>query len=417
MSTKNVYIHIPFCKSKCNYCSFVSYPTLELKEDYLKALISQVKAEYKGEALETLYFGGGTPSILSVNEFKNLIALFNFADNAEIIIEINPESIEETYLRGLKEVGINRISIGSQTFDDNILKTIARRHNSQQIKDVVELAKNIGFDNISLDLIYGLPKQDLAGFEYDLKTVIDLDVQHVSLYGLKIEKGCYFYENRPEQIPDLDMQADMYLKAIEVLTNAGFEHYEISNFAKMPDVILNSLTKGTAELCKASNPVCKAQDRIIERSCEQPCDPEINSGRRDAYSEASYRSKHNLNYWNNNTYYGFGCAASGYVNNLRYTNQIDLEEYIENPLKKSNEQELSQQEILEEAIFLGFRKIAGIHISEINRKFGIDFQKKYSRILQKYSDYFIKTKEGYALTIEGILISNEILSEFIAEIP
>lgn len=371
---KNAYIHIPFCKSKCNYCSFVSYPTLELKEGYLNALISQIKIEYKGESMETLYFGGGTPSILSVTEFEKLLSMFNLAKDAEITAEINPEGVDEDYLRGLKKVGINRISIGSQTLDDKILKTIGRRHNSQRIKDVVNKAKAVGFGNLSLDLIYGLPEQNLVGFEKDLKTVVDLNVQHVSLYGLKIEEGCYFYKNLPNALPDSDLQADMYLKAIEMLKNAGFEHYEISNFAK----------KG-------------------------------------------FESKHNLNYWQNNTYYGFGCSASGYIypppqpshlkegGSIRYTNESALKKYIANPTEKSSQDVLSNQEILEEAIFLGLRKMSGINIQEINDKFGIDFEQKYSKIIDQYlkTGHLIQTEKGYALSVDGILVSNEILAEFI----
>lgn len=360
---KNAYIHIPFCKSKCNYCSFVSFDKLESKRDYLNALEKQIKAEYKGENLETLYFGGGTPSVLTPEEFKDLIKLFNFEKNAEITTEINPDSVDKDYLQSLKQLGINRISIGSQTFDDKILKLIGRRHDSKQIETAVKAAKEAGFKNISLDLIYGLPSQTLEGFEADLKKVISLNVQHVSLYGLKIEEGCYFYQNPPELIlPDSDMQADMYLKAIETLKAAGFEHYEISNF-----------------------------------------------------SLPNFNSRHNLNYWKNNTYYGFGLAASGYINDKRYTNQTGLEKYIKNPFEKIFEQELTTDEVLEEAIFLGFRKLSGINVEEINQKFRIDFNKKYAKILDKYIEtkHIIKTEKGYALSIEGVLVSNEILAEFI----
>lgn len=359
---KNVYIHIPFCKSKCNYCSFVSFPSLSLKDEYLAALTSQIKAEYKDESLKTLYLGGGTPSLLAVDDIQSLLSLFNLEIAAEITVEVNPDSVDFDFLQGLKNLGVTRLSVGSQTFSDKILKKIGRRHNSEQIKMAVDLAKKAGFENISLDLIYGLPNQDLPGFESDLKTAVSLDVQHISLYGLKIEEGCNFFNNVPENMADLDLQADMYLKAIEILEEAGFEHYEISNFS-LPN----------------SN------------------------------------SRHNLNYWENNSYYGFGCAASGYLAGVRYSNCDDIDDYIKNPLLKISEQKLSYQEILEEAIFLGFRKKTGINIAEINEKFGIDFNKKYSKILEKYTEFFIKTQNGWALSIEGFLISNEILSEFIAD--
>lgn len=361
----NVYIHIPFCRDKCNYCSFVSYVDLELKDAYLEALKKQIIDEYKGENIETLYFGGGTPSILTIYEFNDLLSLFSLENNAEITVEVNPDDVTKDYLLGLKRIGINRLSIGSQTFDDDLLTLIGRKHNAEKIEFAVNTAKEAGFDNISLDFIYGLPIQTLPGFEIDLKKALSLDIQHISLYGLKIEEGCYFYRNKPDNLPSLDMQADMYIKAVDILKQNGFNHYEISNFSKQ-----------------------------------------------------GFESRHNLNYWNNNTYYGFGCAASGYINvvgqeNVRYTNETNLEKYIKNPLIKISEQDLSVQEILEEAIFLGLRKIAGINIEEINQKFGINFEQKYAKILEKYSNYFVKTTDGYALTLEGLLISNEILSEFI----
>lgn len=359
---KNVYIHIPFCKSKCNYCSFVSFDNLDLKEQYLFALEKQIQNEYKGEKLETLYFGGGTPSLLSIDEFKSLLNLFNFGNDIEITVEVNPDSIDKNYLLELRKIGVNRLSVGAQTFDDKILKLIGRRHNAKQIELAVNSAKEAGFNNINLDLIYGLPTQELKTFETDLKIAIGLNIQHVSLYGLKIEEGCYFYKSQPQNLPDIDLQADMYLKALETLKKADFNHYEVSNLSKY-----------------------------------------------------GFESRHNLNYWNNNTYYGFGCSASGYISGVRYTNETNLRKYIENPLLKISEQELTEQEILEEAIFLGFRKIAGINIEEINEKFGLDFNKKYPKILNKYSNYFIQTQNGYALTLDGILISNEILSEFIID--
>lgn len=360
---KNAYIHIPFCRGKCNYCSFISYDRLDLKERYIESLISQIKAEYKYEPLETLYFGGGTPSLLTIDEIKSIFDLFSFENNAEITAEVNPDSVDLEYLTALRKTGINRLSIGSQTFNDEILALIGRKHNAEQIKSAVHNAKQAGFENISLDFIYGLPNQSLNDFVSDLKTTIELDVEHISLYGLKIDKGCYFYANPPEcMLPDADLQADMYLKAVEMLKNAGFEHYEISNFSK-----------------------------------------------------SDFNSRHNFNYWENNTYYGFGCSASGYCNDIRYTNETDLEKYIKYPLNRISEHQVDEIEMLEESIFLGLRKLAGINIEEINKKYKIDFNKKYSKILDKYleSGHITKTSSGYALSLDGILVSNEILAEFI----
>lgn len=352
---KNAYVHIPFCKSKCKYCSFISFPKLELKEQYLDALKQEIKYYYKGEILDTIYFGGGTPSLLTPEEFKTLLNLFNFTDKTEITAELNPDGLTQDYLKSLKSIGINRISLGCQTFDDNILQIIGRRHTSKQVEEAVKYAQNAGFDNISLDFIYGLPNQTPEMFAADLKYAISLGVQHISLYGLKIDKGCYFYTHMPENIPDEDMQAEMYLKAIEILKN--FNHYEISNFGKP--------------------------------------------------------SMHNLNYWNNNNYYGFGAAAHGYTDDTRYSNAETLEEYIQNPEKHSLKHTLTKQEQLEEEIFLGFRKTDGIDISHINRKFNINFDEKYSKILKKYSNFIQKTPKGYCFNTNGILISNAILCEFL----
>lgn len=354
---KNVYVHIPFCKSKCKYCSFVSFPKLELKETYLQALETEISSRYNGEKLNTLYFGGGTPSVLTNNELNRLISFFNIDENTEVTAELNPETITKSYL---EQLNVNRLSFGCQTFDDKILKLIGRRHSAKDVENAVKFAQKAEFNNISLDFIYGLPSQTLKGFKQDLEHAVSLGVQHISLYGLKIDEDCYFYKNLPENLPDEDMQADMYLAAIETLKD--FEHYEISNFAQ----------KG-------------------------------------------FHSRHNLNYWDNNSYYGFGVAAHGYEKGIRYFNTSDLNEYINNPITHKNKHKLSEQEQLEEEIFLGFRKMSGINIEEINKKFNIDFRKKYAATVDKYISYkyLSETNTGFKLTTEGILVSNVILSEFI----
>ena len=352
---KNVYIHIPFCKQKCNYCSFISFPHIDKKIEYLTALKQEIKHFYKNENLNTLYFGGGTPSLLTPDEIESILKLFNISKNTEITIELNPETITEKYLKELYKIGINRLSIGCQTFDNNILEIIGRKHTAQQAKNIVKIAQKSGFKNISLDFIYGLPNQSIQNFENDLKEALKLNIQHISLYGLKIDEGCYFYKNIPENLPDNDTQADMYLLAIEILKDFG--QYEISNFGKA--------------------------------------------------------SKHNLNYWDNNFYYGFGVAAHGYINGIRYSNYETIDEYVKNPIKHFSEIKITKQAQLEEEIFLGLRKCNGIDVKKINSKYNIDFEFKYKNILNKYKDFFIKTSEGYALNTNGFLISNNIMSEFI----
>jgi oxygen-independent coproporphyrinogen-3 oxidase len=335
---------------------------LELKEQYLKALKLEITSKYRNEKLNTLYIGGGTPSTLTVNEIEQLLCLFDTEKDAEITIELNPETMSFEYFRGLKDIGINRVSLGCQTFNDDILKRIGRRHNSQQAIDAVAYAKDAGFKNISMDFIYGLPNQTLQDFSSDLNKAISLGVTHISLYGLKIDEGCYFYEHRPENIANDDIQADMYLNACKIMKENDFLHYEISNFAK--------------------------------KGCE---------------------SRHNLNYWYNNSYYGFGVAAHGYIEGVRYANKNELGDYIKNPLICADEHKITQREMLEEEIFLGLRKSKGLDISAINRKFGIDFKEKYSNVIDKYQ------KSGYLnfdgnicnLTESGILVSNVILVDFL----
>lgn len=350
---KSAYIHIPFCKSKCKYCSFISYAG-RVDNFYFDSLFKDITINYKGERLSTLYFGGGTPSLISPEIIAKIVSQFNLSDNCEVTFEMNPDDAKQKYLSELRKTGVNRISMGSQTFNDKVLKLIGRRHSSQDTIRAVEAAKEAGFDNISLDLIYGLP---YANIKDDLNIISNLDLQHISTYGLKIEEGSYFYNHLPQNLPDDDMQADMYLEINEFLEQRGYYRYEISNFAK----------KG-------------------------------------------YESKHNLNYWNNEEYYGFGAAAHGYVDGVRYSNFETLEEYANNPSGFNVEHRVTEQEKLEEEIFLGFRKEEGINIQKMN----IDFDKKYKSVIDKYLPRYIqKTPCGYKLTLEGVLLSNNILSEFI----
>lgn len=360
---KSAYIHIPFCRSKCHYCSFVSFSKSELKKDYLKALAKEINHFYQGEVLNTIYFGGGTPSILEPSEIENILRILNFNKSTEITIECNPDDVDYGYLRMLYDIGINRISLGCQTFNDDILKRINRRHNAGQVVNSVKIAQDAGFKNISLDFIYGLPGQTQEMFFEDLKNAVKLGVKHISLYGLKLEDGCYFASHMPENLPDDDTQADMYLGAVELLTEMGFEHYEVSNF-----------------------------------------------------SHRWFNSRHNLTYWNNDEYYGFGVAAHGYVNDTRYGNVETLEQYIKDPFMRKESKLLTRQEKLEEEIFLGFRKIReGINVENINAKYGIDFREKYCEVLDKYENLKLikKTPKGYVLTPNGVLVSNVILADFL----
>lgn len=356
------YIHIPFCRKKCLYCAFTSVSRNNLIPAYLVALKTQIQTSYKNEPLKTLYFGGGTPSLLNANEIGDILSLYNFSDDAEITIEVNPESACEDFLNNVYEKGVNRISVGVQSFSDDILRSIGRIHNSQQAKTVIEQAQKAGFDNISADFIYGLPAQSLESFLSDLKAALELGVSHISLYGLKIEEGTPFYEKIPENIADSDLHADMYLSAIKFLTERGFEHYEISNF---------SLDK-------------------------------------------KY-SRHNTNYWNTGEYYGFGASAHGYIDGVRYVNNCSVEEYIKSPCTQEASHKLSEQEKMEEAVFLGLRRGGGINFSDFKTRFGIDFRMKFASQLCKYNDFLVITDSGCSFTKEGFLVSNTILADFLED--
>ena len=354
------YIHIPFCEKKCNYCAFCSYSLLKYKNDYIEALIKEINFLYKNKQtpLKTIYFGGGTPSLLEVSDVEKILKCFNFDSNTEITLELNPNSLSKEKLKGYKFLGVNRLSIGVQSFDDKTLNILGRGHNSKDALNAIFIAKDEGFKNISIDLIYGFNNQNWA---HTLKIAKSLDVEHISLYGLKIEDKTNFKLHPPKNLATSDKQADMYEEAVKSLEEK-FERYEFSNFA---------------------------------------CSKE-------------FYSKHNISYWKRREYYGFGLSASGFINNKRYTNTFNFKEYLNNPLKKDY-YPLSTQENIEEEIFLGLRLKEGIDFCHINKKYNIDIYKKYKNLFDKYieNNFMEKTKNGVALTLKGVLVSNEILCNFI----
>ena len=354
---KSAYIHIPFCKSKCKYCSFVSF--IHKDSNYIEKLLTEIDKYYLGEELNTLYFGGGTPSLLAEEDVCRILKKFNISKNTEITFEMNPDDANIEYLKYLHAIGINRLSLGAQTFDNETLREIGRRHDAEDTINAVANAQKAGFENLNLDLIYGLPNSDdLKILRNDLNILTSLGIQHISTYGLKIENGSYYYTHKPN-IPNDDIQADMYIEINHYLENAGYKRYEISNF-----------------------------------------------------SLPQKESQHNLNYWNNEEYYGFGIAAHGYVNGIRYSNSTNFENYSK--CFRKTEHEVSKTEKLEEEIFLGFRKESGINTNKIKQLFNIDFEKRYKHILKKYvPNYIVKTPEGFKLTLDGVLLSNIILSEFL----
>lgn len=362
----SIYIHIPFCKTKCNYCNFISYTNkFSLIKEYFDALeceLSFYLKKFPGKNYKTIYIGGGTPSLIDACFYKKLLKTINPGDNTEITMEVNPGAVSAEYLKSIKGIGINRLSIGLQCFEDEILKRLNRLHSSKAGAKTVKDAKNAGFKNISIDLIYGLPGQTIESWEKTLYQAINLDIEHISAYGLKIEENTEFYKNPPENLPDEEINARMHLKTIEILEEKGFNQYEISNFSKQ-----------------------------------------------------GFESKHNLAYWNNEEYLGIGAAAHGYINGTRYSNKEKLENYINNPLEKKEEKKLTEKEKIEEEVFLGLRLRKGIDLKKLNKKYSIKFFEKYEKTIQKYIKHGLMEFNGnkLKLTPEGALLSNNILADFL----
>lgn len=357
---KSVYIHIPFCKNICSYCDFckVIYNKKWIN-DYLDSLEYEINNNYKGQLLNTIYIGGGTPSSLDIDELNklfNIIKIFKLNKNFEFTIECNIEDICEDKLKLFKNNNINRISIGIESFNDKYLKYLNRSYTSDIIFEKINLAKKY-FNNINIDLIYALPNQTLNELKDDLDKIITLDVNHVSCYSLMIEENTKLYINDEKNI-DEELDYKMYELINNTLKNK-YNHYEISN-----------------------------------------------------YSKKGYESKHNLTYWNNEEYYGFGLSSSGYINNKRYTNTKNLSKYI-------NKQYIKEEEIITDddkmkyEFILGFRKLNGINKKEFYNKYNINILniEKIKDLLKK--GYLVDNNDNIYINEKYIYVSNDILINFI----
>jgi len=370
-----VYVHIPFCKAKCFYCDFNSYPGLEgLFDDYTKALILEVRAaEPVGSALKSIYFGGGTPTILSADALGSILEAlrdrFGLARDAEITVEANPGTVDAPGLSNLRRQGFNRLSIGAQSFDDATLERIGRIHTADEAREAFALGRAAGFDNISIDLMYALPDQSLSGWQETLRAALGLAPEHISLYELTVEEGTAFgnLQQRCQlRLPDEDLQIEMYLSAIRTLASAGYEHYEISNFA-LP-------------------------------------------GRRSA---------HNQVYWRNEPYFGFGAGASGYVGGIRYTNVRSPSEYIESIRTTGRAVEsaeaLTGRRAMGETVMLGIRMLDGLDLAAFKERFGIGIAEAYDGELKALAARGLVelTETRLRLTPAGLLVANEAAAEFV----
>ncbi len=365
--TLGLYLHIPFCKSKCAYCDFYSLPHSEEKMDaYTAALIrhlEEVAPRCTAHTVDTVYFGGGTPSYLGekrlIKLLKTVKKRYHVAADAEITLEANPDSAEDwKTLRALRKAGFNRISLGAQAADDELLRRIGRVHTWEQVLSAVAAARMAGLENLSLDLIYGLPGQSLAAWQDTLRSAAALEPKHISCYGLKIEPGTPLWQQRQStDIPDDDTQADMYLWTVDYLKKHGYEQYEISNFA-------------------------------------QP----------------GYESRHNLKYWTLGEYAGFGPGAHSDMGGVRFAYERDLDAYIAGDLHLSELEEIPPLDRDLEYIMLSLRTTRGIDSGYFERQFRQKFQPMEELLVQYEAHGFaVRTEKGWCLTPRGFFVSNTII--------
>lgn len=357
---KNIYIHIPFCNNICSYCDFCKmYKNDIWTNDYLDSLDREIISNYKNEIVETIYIGGGTPSSLSILELKKLFSIIkkiNLSNEYEFTIECNIEDITIEKLKLFKENKINRLSIGIQSFNDKILKYLGRNYNSNIINEKISLAKKY-FDNINIDLIYAVPNETLDDLQKDIDEYLKLDIPHISCYSLIIEDNTILKNNNEKYI-DEELDRKMYDLINKKLMNK-YNHYEISN-----------------------------------------------------YSKKGYESKHNLCYWNNSEYYGFGLSASGYLDDIRYTNTKNIIKYI----KGNNERQVEKINIddkIKYELILGFRKISGINKNEFFKKYHVDILELYNikELIQK--NILIDDKDNIFINNNYLYVSNDILVNFV----
>lgn len=392
-----IYIHTPFCRSRCSYCDFATgiYES-DTAERYVRALTKEISRWNElgtPETVDTIYFGGGTPSLLSVNQLEAILSAvrerFAVAETVEITLEINPgdggtnaastlngvgldaalvrRNSPRDFFRDLRQLGVNRASFGAQTFNDRELKLLGRTHDGADIAQTFELLREAGFANINFDLIAGLPHQTLAGWQRNLERALEVRPEHLSLYLLDVHEGTPLHEQirrgmRPQ--PDEDLAADMYSVMIEEVCAAGYEHYEISNFCR-----------------------------------------------------AGFASRHNTKYWTRDAYYGFGNSAHSHDGGRRrWANQRDTFAYLElierggSPIVERTE--LSDEDAQSEAIFLGLRLMRGVDLEDYQAQFGVDLREQYNGEIDRLKEARLIEidREVLRLTSRGALLSNEVFA-------
>ena len=368
-----LYIHIPFCKSRCIYCGFYSTTDTTLRQRYVDAVCQEMisrseknEGENMRTGIQTIYIGGGTPSQLTLGQLGQLLekarTVFDVDDNAEVTVEVNPDDVTEELAAGLRAIGVNRVSMGAQTFDANRLRFLNRRHIARQVEEAVSLLRQSGFDNISIDLMYGFPDETLNDWQQDIDAVLRLGVEHLSAYCLMIEEGTPLHQwaaDNGQWAMDEELERAMYYTLIERLTAAGYEHYELSNFAK--------------------------------------------PGR---------HSRHNSSYWKDIPYIGLGAAAHSYDGQCRRWNVSNLLYYIkgiENGLPSFEQEELDEDTHYNDRITVALRTCEGLSLSELT-----DRQQKYLlRSAQRYlDDGLLELLDGcIKLTRKGLFVSDMVMAD------
>ncbi len=376
MDKISLYIHIPFCAQKCLYCDFPSFARKDhLRKAYIEALnkeIISLREKHNNLEINTIFIGGGTPSVLEADELECLlkeVAKLNMSKDIEYSMECNPGNLTEEKLEVMKKYGVNRISMGLQAKQDNLLKGLGRIHNYKTFKENFLLAKKVGFNNINVDLMFGLSNQRLNEWEETLREIISLEPAHISAYSLIIEEGTAFYnlyENDKLKLPTEEEERKMYHLAKKILEENGFNQYEISNYAK----------EG--------------------KEC-----------------------RHNLAYWNMDNWIGVGSASASYIDGKRIKNISSVEKYINSINEKGEAVEEiinnSKNDNMEEFMFMGLRKINGIDENEFKKRFSMNINDVYGEILNKYIDEGLLIRESgrIFLSEKGIEISNIIMADFL----
>ena len=366
---RGLYVHIPFCLKKCGYCDFVSYSgAFGLEDDYVNALLSEF-AYFRGEKIDTVYFGGGTPTSLKTESLTRLLdgvfSTFHVAQGAEVTIECNPKTADFSKFRALLSHGANRLSIGVQTFDEQCLKAIGRVHSADDAKRCVQDAARAGFLNLSADLMFGLPGQSVASAVESVEIAAAMPVRHISCYGLMLEEHTPLWEQVQAgtvSLPEEGAEFSMYCKMKDALNKRGFHQYEISNFAK-----------------------------------------------------DGYESRHNLKYWNCEEYIGCGAAAHSYFEGARFCHGSNLLDYIQNPAAREDVTVLDKEEQMSEFLILGLRKTAGVSETEFFARFGVSMNECYNNVIEKFTKAGLLVRDGGVLRFseQGVYVSNTVLCEFV----